>query len=251
MDDTDAVDSFFNKGAIGKFILLLGPWRNYNTTNNNGSSALTVAELKEILKGVLTDIRIPIVEEQYILKSADDVLTIPLIDDKGTNRHLTPREKYHFFTLRQKLHLLLAASRFCIIEDSTPSGAILEIGYAKNSGVVTILLRAKNDNEENSRYQKATWMTLDFEIHSKDTIVIHYSLGRLKDPLYQRRLVKCIVYHAEKRILERYQELCKIISKYSSHYSTNCSNVNLAKSNQLLEKYNKCKEIEQEHDKGD
>jgi len=67
-------------------------------------------------------------------------------------------------TPRQILHNLISSSNFVIADDTVPSGESLELGYCRNCGAITaIICRYYNET-----WQRSTFMTSDFTIHSLD-----------------------------------------------------------------------------------
>jgi len=119
------------------------------------------------------------------------------------------------WTARQVTHLLLGISRFAIIDDSVPSGAIIEIGYARNTGTITFILVASDD----SHTYRSSWMMLDFPIHSKDFILKRYRIimrgNSINIDINQvKELVEEIISDAEKRLAERLNSFNKFRQEY-------------------------------------
>jgi len=118
------------------------------------------------------------------------------------------------WTPRQIFHLILGLARFAIIDDSVPSGAILEIGYARNAGTVTILLHCLC----NETAFKSSWMTYDFEIvGGDDVITTGYLLTQLENiretdlEEFFHELLHDLIQRAEQRLATRAKlfEACK------------------------------------------
>lgn len=190
---------------FGNIVLILSAWdKNRNIpTHLRDAVKLALAQYEEEYGK----------KHKYFPISAENPPFIPQIDLIENQEHFND-SRYEFVTFRQKLHLLLSASRFVIIEDSYPSGAILEIGYARNCGTVTIILRKKGEN----RIMRSTSMTLDFVIHSPDFEVFYYpqEISLDSDKLSREQYKKLIqtikngIYWAEQRIKERHQALIGI-----------------------------------------
>lgn len=67
-------------------------------------------------------------------------------------------------TPRQAIYNIISSCNFVIADDSEASGETLELEYCRNCGATTaIISRFYNDN-----WQRSTFMTADFEIHSLD-----------------------------------------------------------------------------------
>jgi len=120
------------------------------------------------------------------------------------------------WTFRQLYHFIIAMARFIIIDDTVPSGAILELAYARDTGTITIILEAEEDGTK----IRSTGMTLDFKIHSEgDVHIVTYrpkELMRLrgKDRMQyiENEILRRCISRAEGRFEERrhsFNELCR------------------------------------------
>ncbi len=113
-------------------------------------------------------------------------------------------KKPDFDTARHKLHTYLSTSCFAIVDDSTPSGAIVELEYSRNVGAITVILRPKG--------KKSSWMTLDFEIHSLDFKSFDYERENMRElgNLFKGKVFKWI----EKRKIDRRKQFKSLERRY-------------------------------------
>ncbi len=120
-----------------------------------------------------------------------DLGYVPLIVEKIPNTHGE--------TPRQKVHCLLASSKFVISDDSFPSGETLELEYCKNVGTVVGIICKDG--------YTSSFMTIDFIIHSPDFKTFSYRNRGFKET---KRLLNSVVRWAEKRINDREKHFQKI-----------------------------------------
>ncbi len=67
-------------------------------------------------------------------------------------------------TPRQIVHNIISSSNFVIADDTVPSGESLELEYCRNCGAITAIICRYHNNI----WQRSTFMTSDFTIHSLD-----------------------------------------------------------------------------------
>jgi len=129
------------------------------------------------------------------------------------------------WTTRQLFHLIISIARFIIVDDTVPSGAILELGYARNAGTITIVLaaRARHRNSGEIAY-RSTGMTYDFDIHSADVKVFEYDWKVVEteqnngNTVSLRRHLKGILNDAFKWANKRFEMRKKELEKRSRKY---------------------------------
>ncbi len=100
------------------------------------------------------------------------------ITQEGANVAAMVRELYQKgWTPRQVLHFLLGLVKFAVVDDTVPSGAIIEMGYARNSGTLVVVLRGRREGNKNGGGDLvgSSWMTLDFTL-SNDFILMEYDV---------------------------------------------------------------------------
>lgn len=108
---------------------------------------------------------------------------------------------------RQKVTFLISGVRFVIADDTHASGEILELDYCYNSGAVTCILRVD--------YNKSSWMSLDFEVDSRDMEVFDIDSTIIDDmDALDEFKENQIVDWAETRLDSREQEFQQLEQKY-------------------------------------
>lgn len=137
-------------------------------------------------KSILDKLRILLEVQEY---------TPIIIEDIENIEHETPR---------QKIHSLLATCNFVIAEDTEPCGEIIELEYCRHVGVVTAIISRK--------YERSSWMTSDFEIHSRDFKVFAYRSEKIND---LEKLLKIIIEWVRNRIKKRQKQMREIEKKMS------------------------------------
>ncbi len=116
---------------------------------------------------------------------------IPIIIDTLENiKHETPR---------QKIYNVLSNAKFVIADDTYPCGEMIELEYCRNIGINTAIICEKN--------LRSSWLTWDFEIHSKDFKVFVLKSKKMSE--LEKTLIKIIKWN-EKRNKEKEKHLKKI-----------------------------------------
>ncbi len=113
-----------------------------------------------------------------------------IIDTLETIKHETPR---------QKIYNVLANAKFVIADDTYPCGEMIELEYCRNIGINTAIICKKN--------VRSSWLTWDFEIHSKDFKVFVFKSEKMSE--LGKTVVKMIKW-SEKRNNEKEKHLKKI-----------------------------------------
>ncbi|GEM_PF-4539699 len=113
-----------------------------------------------------------------------------------------PHFKYE--TPRQKVHSFLSSSKFVIADNCKPSGELLELEYCRNAGVITAILAQKSQ-------KLASWMSIDFHIHSKDFELFDYEK---EDVDYLKEFMKSVIVWVENRCNEREQDIEDVKKRY-------------------------------------
>jgi len=131
-------------------------------------------------------------------------IKISLIDRGFRGIIIEQLPHFMYETPRQKVHSSLSNSKFVIADNCEPSGELLELEYCKNSGVVTAMITKKGE-------RLASWMSIDFHIHSKDFCIFDYEKEDLESV---RKFVDEIISWVNKRCLERENDLNEVKKKY-------------------------------------
>ena len=120
---------------------------------------------------------------------------VPIVPGVGPFKELNYSE-----TPRQKLHGYTSNAKFVLVEDSKPSGAIIELEYCRHVGVITPIIFEELSSEITGR---STFMTLDLEVHSKDFKSFRYMKTDMKSI---RVLLKKVLFWVKNREKERQRE---------------------------------------------
>ena len=150
------------------------------------------------------------------IRAGDGKRLYPLIPKYAEEKQLMgeDREVHNICTLykeagwtpRQLLHLVISLARYVIVDDTVPSGAILEMGYARNTGTIMIVLGGKR-----GRTYRSSWMTYDFAVHSKDVIEEAYDweIVAARDEAaceHLKEVLEEAIKKAEDRLVDRKRE---------------------------------------------
>ena len=135
------------------------------------STEESLEKIKNIIKYEISEKLVPVLGP-YVRPENKAIIQNIVIAVSNPPNAMTPidPEKINmegvYDTARHKINSLIAKAKFVIVEDSVPSGAILELEYCKNVGAITAIFR--------KRGKKSSWMSIDFEIHSEDFCSFEY-----------------------------------------------------------------------------